>query len=391
MTRELDGLKVAIVADWLTDRGGAERVILALAEIFPQADIFTSVYRAENFPELKGRRVTTSYLQNWPLRFRHQLFPTLRPKAFESLNLDAYDLVISSASAEAKGVITQPYTTHICYCHTPTRYFWSHYHEYIQANQFGILDSIAKLFIPSIIHRLRQWDRVAADRVDWFIANSNHTKKRIKKYYNMDATIINPPVNFSRFANHQPVAVGDYYLVLGRQIPYKRTDLVIEAFKTISAKLKVVGDGPELEKLKKSASGLQNIEFLGRIPDVDVTELVLGCKALIFPQEEDFGIVPLEAMSAGRPVIAFARGGALETVVDGLTGILFPEQTAQSLVDAIGRFEQTNISPDACRAQAQKFDETVFRQKLIDFAQSHLDIKSEPRELWELASICERF
>jgi glycosyltransferase involved in cell wall biosynthesis len=379
MTRRLDELKIAIVADWLTDRGGAERVILSLAEIFPRADIFTSVFKSANFPEFANRRVFTTYLQSWPLHFKHQLYSWARPKAFESLNLDAYDLVVSSSHAESKGVLTQPHTTHICYCHTPTRYYWSHYHEYMKARQFGALDPIAKLFIPSMIHNLREWDRVAADRVDFFIANSQHTQNRIRKFYNLDATIINPPVNFERFSG--PAEAGDYYLVLGRQIPYKRTDLVIEAFKTLSSKLKVVGDGPELEKLKKLATGAENIEILGRIPDSEVTKLVLGCKAVIFPQEEDFGIVPLEAMSAGKPVIAYACGGALETVVDGQTGILFPEQTAASLVSAIHKFEQTSFSSDICRERARQFDETVFRQKITDFIQSHLDIKPTAREL----------
>ena len=380
MVKQLDDLKVAIVADWLTDRGGAERVILELAKIFPQADIFTSVYKAENFPELANRRVVTSYLQNWPLRFKHQVYSWARPKAFESLNLDAYDLVISSSSAEAKGVITQPYTTHLCYCHTPTRYYWSNYHQYMKANQFGLFDPIVKWFLPSTIHRLREWDRVAADRVDFFIGNSKYVADRIRKYYNAPAEVIYPPVDFTRFSDGQ-AEEGDYYLVLGWQIPYKRTDLVVEAFKQLSHKLKVVGDGPELEKLKKSASGLQNIEFLGRIPDTDVTKAVLGCKALIFPQEEDFGIVPLEAMSAGRPVIAFGKGGALETVVDNVTGILFPEQTAQSLIDAIHKFEQTNISPEACREQAKKFDVSVFVDQIKTYISAKVGTKPTAREL----------
>lgn len=370
---------MAIVADWLTDRGGAERVILSLAEMFPQADIFTSVYKSANFPELQSRRVVTSYLQRWPLRFKHQIYSWARPKAFESLNLDGYDLVISSASAEAKGVLTQPHTTHICYCHTPTRYYWSHYQEYLKARQFGVLDPLVKLFIPAMIHKLREWDRVAADRVDFYIANSKHTQSRIRKFYNNDSTIINPPVNCQRFSGE--AQTGDYYLVLGRQIPYKRTDLVIDAFKQLPHKLKVVGDGPMLEKLKKSASRQENIEFLGRISDAEVTKLVLGCKALIFPQEEDFGIVPVEAMSAGRPVIAYACGGALETVIDGQTGILFPDQTTASLLGAINKFEQTNISPETCRARAREFDEPVFKQKIIDFVQSHIEIKPEVREL----------
>jgi len=370
---------VAIVADWLTDRGGAERVILALADIFPHADIFTSVFKSENFPELAGRHITTTYLQRWLFRFKQQLYSWARPKAFESLNLDAYDLVISSSHAEAKGVITQPYTTHICYCHTPTRYYWSHYHQYLKARQFGVFDPIIKLFLPSMIHRLREWDRVAADRVDFFIANSRHTQNRIRKFYHNDSTIINPPVNFDRFSTI--AEAGDYYLVLGRQISYKRTDLVVEAFTDLPYKLKVVGDGPELEKLKKLALEKENIEFLGRIGDTEVTRLVLGCKALIFPQEEDFGIVPLEAMSAGRPVIAYGCGGALETVLDGQTGILFPDQTVASLVEAVKKFEQTHISPDACREQAKKFDEEVFKQKILEFVQSHIGVKPKVREL----------
>jgi len=230
-----------------------------------------------------------------------------------------------------------------------------------------------------MIHNLREWDRVAADRVDFFIANSRHTQNRIRKYYNMDSTVINPPVDFSRFSGE--AQVGDYYLVLGRQMPYKRTDLVVEAFSSLPVKLKIVGDGSEMEKLKKMASGKENIEFLGRISDSDTTKVVLGCKAVIFPQEEDFGIVPLEAMSAGKPVIAFSKGGALETVIDGQTGILFPEQSATSLTKAIHQFEQTSFSSEVCRERAKQFDLSVFKQKIIEFVESHLDTKPEPRKL----------
>lgn len=381
MARRLDDLKVAIVADWLTDRGGAERVILALAEIFPQADIFTSVYKAQAFPEFAGRRVFSTYLQRWPFRFRHQLFPMLRPKAFESLNLDDYDLVISSASAEAKGIITQPETVHICYCHTPTRYYWSHYHRYLKAKQFGILDPLIKLFVPSMLHKLREWDRVAADRVDFFIANSRHTQKRIAKYYHMPSAVIHPPVDFYRFNPASTPKAEDFYLVVGRQIPYKRTDLVIEAFCRLGGRLKVVGEGPELLRLKKIARGHKNIEFLGRIPDTEAASLFMRCKALIFPQEEDFGIVPLEAMAAGKPVIAFGAGGALETVVNGKTGVLFGQQTADSLLRAIDRFEKLDIFHNDCREQAKKFDQSVFKRKIKEFALEKLNAKPEPREL----------
>jgi len=381
MARRLDDLKVAIVADWLTDRGGAERVILLLAEIFPQADIFTSVFKESAFPELRGRQVFTTYLQSWPLHFRHQIYSWARPKAFESLNLDDYDLVISSSSAEAKGVITQPSTLHICYCHTPTRYYWSHYHEYLKTKHFGVFDPLVKLFMPSMIHRLREWDRVAADRVDFFIANSEYVQKRISKYYHMPSTVIYPPVDFYRFNPAHTPKSEDFYLVVGRQIPYKRTDLVVEAFNKLGKHLKIVGEGPELPKLKKLAAGNEKIEFLGRISDQEATEYFLSCRALIFPQKEDFGIVPLEAMAAGKPVIAYGAGGALETVVNGKTGVLFSQQTSTALIDAIEQFEKLNIFHNDCREQAQKFDQSVFKRKIKEFVQAHLDAKPEAQPL----------
>ena len=358
--QEISQLRVAIVADWLTSRGGAERVVLSLTELFPQADIFTTVYKAENFPELKDRKVITSYLQSWPLKFKHQIYIWARPQAVESLNLDEYDLVISSASAEAKGVITKPETPHLCYCHTPTRYFWSHYHEYLKRSEYGLLDPIIKLFVPAIIHRLRQWDAVAAQRVDFYIANSKTTQARISKYYRRDSLVINPPVNFDRFAG-QP-GNGDYYLIVGRQIAYKRSDLAVTAFNQLDKPLHIVGTGPELDRLKKLATS-SNIKFLGNLTDAQVTEQMLNCKALIFPQEEDFGIVPVEAMAAGKPVIAYGVGGGGESVVDGQTGILFYEQTPQALIDAIHRFEQTSFTPEASRARAQIFSDQNFKSQ----------------------------
>ena len=359
--QDLSQLKVAIVADWLTSRGGAERVVLSLTELFPQADIFTTVYKSENFPELKNRKVITSYLQSWPLKFKHQIYIWARPQAVESLNLDDYDLVISSASAEAKGVITKPETLHLCYCHTPTRYFWSHYHEYLKRSEYGLLDPFIKLFVPSMIHRLRQWDAVAAQRVNFYIANSKTTQARISKYYRRDSLVINPPVNFDRFSG-QPVT-GDYYLIVGRQIAYKRSDLAVEAFNQLDKPLHIIGTGPELERLKKLATS-SNIKFFGNLTDDQVTEQMLNCKALIFPQEEDFGIVPVEAMAAGKPVIAYGIGGGGESVVDGQTGVLFYDQTPKALTEAIHRFEQSTFTTEACRARAQTFSDQNFKAQI---------------------------
>lgn len=361
--KNISECKIAIVADWLTSRGGAERVVLALSELFPQADIFTSVYKPELFPELARRKVITSFLQTMPGGKKHQLWPTLRPLAFELLNLDDYDIVLSSASAEAKGVITKPETLHICYCHTPTRYYWSHYHYYLQHPEFGMFNPIVSWLMPKLIHRLRLWDRVAADRVDVFLANSQITRRRIKKYYEHDATVIYPPVTVGRF--NPSADIGDYFLIVGRQTAYKRTDLAIAAFNKLGLPLKVIGTGPALKKWMLGAR--KNIQFLGRVSDVEVAKYLSHAQALIMPQEEDAGIVPLEAMAAGRPVIAYRGGGALETVVDNKTGIFFDEQTVPKLVAAVQQFQTQQWNPATIRAQAEKFDVKVFQQKIKTF------------------------
>ncbi len=364
MSKKFADLKVAIVTDWLTNRGGGERVFLLFAEIFPQADIYTSVFKASTFPELSGRKIYVSHLQRSPLRNKHQLFAMMRPAVFEAFDLDDYDLVISVTSAEAKGVLTKPETPHICYCHTPTRYYWSHYHDYLKEKQLGLLNPLVKLVMPSLVHKLRMWDRVAADRVDFFIANSRHTQKRIAKYYEAGSAVIHPPVNYQRFSIKAPQE--DFYLVVGRQVPYKRTDLVIEAFNQLSRPLKIIGVGPEISRLKGLAK-FRNIEFLGGLTDEETARYFASCKALIFPQEEDFGIVPLEAMAAGKPVIAYGKGGALETVIDKKTGLLFKEQTVGCLIEAVKHFEKLAISPSVCRAQARRFDQSVFRRRIKQF------------------------
>ncbi len=357
--------KIAIVADWLTSRGGAERVVLALSEAFPQADIFTSVYKSEIFPELVQRKVVTSFLQTMPLGKKHQLWPTLRPLAFELLNLDDYDIVISSAHAEAKGVITKPETLHICYCHTPTRYYWSHYHYYLQHPEFGTFNPIISWIMPKLIHRLRLWDRVAADRADVYIANSQTTQRRIKKYYEHDSAVISPPVNIDRF--NPSSDIGNYFLVVGRQTAYKRTDLAIAAFNKLGLPLKVIGTGPALKKWMLGAR--KNIQFLGRVSDVEVAKYLAQTQALIMPQEEDAGIVPLEAMASGRPVIAYRGGGAMETVIEGKTGLFFDQQTVPALIAAVQQFKTVKWDTAAIRTHAEKFDTKVFQRKIKEFTE----------------------
>ncbi|OGB74410.1 hypothetical protein A2V68_01725 [candidate division Kazan bacterium RBG_13_50_9] len=362
MLKKLEDLKIAIVADWLTSRGGAERVVLALTDLFPKADIFTSVFKRSAFPELANRRVFTSFLQRMWLGSKHQLWPQLRPQIFEQFDLDDYDIVISSASAEAKGVITKPTTLHICYCHTPTRYYWSHYHYYLANPEYGVLNPLVRVVMPMLIHRLRLWDRVAADRVDVFVANSKTTAARIGKYYEAEAQVIAPPVEVRRFSISREIE--DYYLVVGRQTGYKRTDIAIEAFNRLGLPLKVIGTGPALRRWMVRARS--NIEFLGRVPDSQVAHYITHCQALIFPGEEDAGIVPLEAMACGRPVIAYRAGGATETVVEGTTGVFFDEQTPRSLMAAVKQFERMRFKPLSIREHALKYDVSIFRRKMRD-------------------------
>jgi glycosyltransferase involved in cell wall biosynthesis len=360
-------MRIALVHDWLTNFAGAERVLVSLHELFPQAPIYTSVYCPEEFPQLAEADVRTSFLQKIPLaRSRHQAFPLLRTVAFEGFDLSEYDVVISSSHAEGKGVITRPGTLHICYCYTPIRYYWSGYHHYLNNPRYGILNPLIKTIMPYLTNYLRLWDRCAADRVDLFVAISNYIAQRIQKYYRREASVIYPPVNTS-WLRISP-DIDDYFLLAGRLIPYKRADIVVEAFNRLGLPLKIVGTGSELQSLKDMAG--PNIEFLGRIGDEDLGEMYSRCRALIFPQEEDFGIVPLEAMAAGRPVIAYRSGGALETVADGETGVFFERQDAQSLIDAVRDFDPDRFDPEKLRKHAQGFDVSVFKDRIYGFVET---------------------
>lgn len=355
-------MKVAIVHDWLTNLGGAERVVEVLSRQYSEAPIYTSVYVDSRIHLIKDKQVVTSFLQHWPLsKKRHQLYPTLRRYAFESFDFSEYDLVITSASAEAKGVITTSDTKHIAYIHTPTRYYWSGYDDYLKNPGYGVLNPLVKLALPRLVKTMRYWDYAAAARADVVVANSKTVADRIKRYYNRDARVVYPPVNVDRFANAKPKDEG-YYLVVSRLIPYKRIDLAIEACNDLGKELIVVGKGSELKKLRKQAG--KTVHFDTDADDKAVVKYMKSCKAFLFPGFEDFGITPVEAMAAGKPVLGFAKGGLAETVINGETGILFSEQTKDALKSAIQKFEQTSFDAVKIAKHASNFSEEVFLRQI---------------------------
>lgn len=356
--------KVAIVCDWLTNFGGAERVIEQFHQMFPEAPIYTSLYAADKMPGFEDAEIVTSYLQKIPgAKRKHQLFLSFYPGVFEGVDLSEFDIVISSSHSCAKGVITKPGTLHVCYCHSPMRYAWDESHSYIKEYPFN---SLAKRFVPHMMHRLRMWDRMAADRVDFYIANSELVKKRIDKYYQRESEVIHPPVDVSKwkFSDEE----GEYFFAVGRMTPYKRFDLLVDAFNETGLPLKLAGTGPEFEKLKSRAKS--NVEFLGRVSDEALLELYQGARAFLFPQYEDFGITPLEAMSCGRPVIAYGAGGSLDTVVEGETGVFFGDQNVEALVAAIQDFEDREWDNKKIREHAENFDISVFRKEIFSFINS---------------------
>ncbi len=355
-------MRVALVHDYLNQYGGGERVLDAFCQIFPKAPIYTLFYDKERTGyAFKNRQVKTSFLQKIPLlKSHHRPFLMLMPLAIEQFDLSQYDLVLSDSASYAKGVITSPNTLHICYCHTPIRYAWDDSHKYIE--EFGY-PGLVKKIIPFFMNYIRLWDEQAAQRVDNFIANSQFVAKRIKKYYHRDSEVIQPPVKTNLFyvADHP----DKYFLMVGRFLPYKRFDLAIEAFNQLGWPLKIVGDGPERKKLQKKAKG--NIEFVGLVNDEKLRKYYTYCQAFIFPQEEDFGITAVEAMAAGRPVIAYQGGGALEIIQPGLTGLFFEEQTPEHLIKALERFKSADFNPWLIREKAMGFDEEKFKERIKKF------------------------
>ena len=359
-----ENIRIAIVCDWLRDRGGAELVLEYIAEAFPTADIYTSVYAPERFPFLAGRQVFTSFIQYIPFFSTHpKVCPFLRPHAFESFDLSGYDLVISSSSAESKGIITRPDTLHVCYCHTPTRYYWSHYHEYRDMLEFGWLNPLARVVMPPMIHRLRMWDYLAAQRVDTFIANSHTTAGRIAKYYGRESTVVMPGIDTTRYGLAEGMRDG-YYLAIGRTIPYKKFDLLVDTFNQNKKPL-IIATSTEnrlSETLRRRSNA--NIEWRFHVSEPEKIHLYQHARAYLMPQEEDFGITPLEAMACGTPVVAYRRGGARETVVEGETGVFFATQSVESLADAIDRCEIEDWSPVRIHEHAKKFDKQIFQENL---------------------------
>jgi len=355
--------RVAIVHDYLVDSGGAERVVIALHAQYPDAPIWTSVMDPQTtFADFRAMNVRTSFLQRLPVKkSNYKLLLPLFPLAFESFDLSEYNVIISSASAFAKGVITSPDALHVCYCHTPPRFAWR-FHEYVAQEQIG---RPTQAVIQLVVHYLRGLDYAAAQRVDEFIANSQATVRRIRKNYRRDAIVIHPPVAVDTFAPRADL--GDYYLVVSRLAPYKRIDLAVEAFNELRMPLKIVGAGIDAARLRKMAA--PNIEFLGHVPQTQLAVLYARARAIIFPGIEDFGIVPLEANAAGRPVIAYAAAGALETLVDGVTGVFFREQTTAALAEAVRAMDVTRFDARTLRQHAERFSQTRFRERIAKFVE----------------------
>jgi glycosyltransferase involved in cell wall biosynthesis len=350
--------RVAVVHDWLTIPGGSEQVVLELLEMFPQAEMFTSVYDPSPWPsQITERPVHASFLNRIPGAVRH--YPKLLPlmnRAFRSFDLSSFDLVLSSSHACAKNVRTPPNALHVCYCHTPMRYVWEE--GFLQGEDIG---SATRLLLPPLLAWLRRQDLAGASGPDVFVANSRHVAERIKRSYGRSAEIVHPPVDVDHYLG-LPRAPADFYLAFGRVVPYKRVDLAVAACARLGRKLDVAGDGRALDAVRAEAG--EDTRFLGKVTEGERDRLLGGARALLFPGEEDFGIVPVEAQAAGVPVIAYGVGGAAESVLDRRTGVLFDEQTIDGLAAAIERFEQLDLDEAAVRENARRFGRERFRTEM---------------------------
>jgi glycosyltransferase involved in cell wall biosynthesis len=353
--------KIALVHDYFIQMGGAERVAIAMHDSFPSAPLYTTVALPHRLPpRLRTADIRTSAMQWLPgIEHRFRQYFMLYPLAVEHFDLSEYDLIFSSSSGYAKGVRRRENAIHVCYCHTPMRWAWR-YEDYVARERFG---GVARSALPFFMWGLRKWDLRAAQQPNYYIANSQLVAQRIKQIYGRDAVVIPPPINVDRF---QPsVEIDDYYLVLSRLVGYKRIDLAIEACNRLGRRLVIIGDGPDRKRLEKLAG--PKTEFLGRQPDSRINHYASHCRALLFPGEEDFGMVPLEVNAAGRPVVAFRGGGAVETVVEGVTGVFFDEPDSASVVEAIENFESRIWDPLEIRAHAEKFDQRVFASRVLQF------------------------
>ena len=394
--------KIALVHDFLTYFGGAERVLMSLHKLYPKAPIYTLLYDEKKmkryFPEAKIR---TSFINKFPkfIRKRKKYLLPFLPTAAETFDLRDFDIVISSSSSFVKGIITKPKTVHISYCHTPTRFLWDWHYNYLKENKIG---KVKKIFLIPLLHYLRMWDKTAAERVNYFIANSENTAKRIKKFYNRESEVIYPPVNtrwlhspngaerseamepvaqkgsiglsplWSQRLTPQPPLSGglyqdNYFLIVSRLTPYKKIDIAIEAFNKLELPLIIIGDGEDRKRLEKMAE--KNIKFLGFQPEEKIAEYYQNCQAFIFPGEDDFGITPVEAMSFGKPVLAYRKGGALETIIEGETGEFFDDPIPEILADGIRRIKNNcaSYNPEKIKERARKFSREEFERKMRKF------------------------
>lgn len=352
-------MKVALIHYWLVGMRGGEKVLEALCRMYPQADIYTHVYDPDAVSStIRRHRVFTTFINRLPRARRlYKMYVPLMPMALELLDLNGYDLVISSESGPAKGIVPSPGSLHICYCHTPMRYIWNMYHEYYRrAGRF------TRLMMPLFSHYIRMWDTVSATRVDFFVANSQTVAQRIKRYYGRDARVIFPPVDVGAFRVIPSEHLQDFYLMAGELVAYKRPEMAVEAFNRSGRKLVVIGGGEMLTALRRLAG--PNVQVLGPQPFRTLKDHLSTCRALVFPGEEDFGMVPVEAMASGRPVIAYGKGGATETVLEGKTGVFFFEQTAAELNDAVGRFESIAFDPEVIAAHARSFSIDRFEREM---------------------------
>lgn len=358
-------MRVAIVHEWLETYAGSERVVEQLLELFPEADLFAV---CDFLPEaergfLRGKRPTTSFIQRLPRAARwFRYYLGLMPIAVEQFDLSGYDLVLSSSHAVAKGVLTGPATLHVSYVHSPMRYAWDLQHQYLR--QAGLENGLKGLLTRWLLYRMRAWDHASAARPDLVLANSAWIAERIRKTWRRESTVVHPPVDIEGFPF--VAAKGDAYVIASRMVPYKRVDVVVEAFRRMPARrLIVAGDGPEMGRVRAAAGNAPNIEFRGRVRQADLVALLQAARAFVFAAEEDFGIGMVEAQACGTPLIAYGRGGATDIVRDGETGVLFPAQSANSLIEAVQRFEALAISPQACRANAERFSRAAFRENML--------------------------
>lgn len=358
-------MRVAIIHYWLVGMRGGEKVVEALCEMYPQADIFTHVYVPEMVSDrIRQHRVIPTFVNALPrASTMYKTYLPLMPLALEQLDLRGYDLVISSEFGPAKGIIVPPEAVHVCYCHTPMRYIWNMYHDYRQSAGW-----LARRMMPSLTHYLRMWDVSSAMRVDSFVANSTTVAGRIRRYYGADSIVIHPPVDIDAFSPVSPAEVSDYFLMVGELVSYKRPDLAVRAFNEMKLNLVVIGGGEMLDEIRQLAG--PTVKVLGSQPFDVLKQHYARCRALIFPGEEDFGMVPVEAMASGRPVVAYGRGGAVETVARGLSGVFFAEQTVADISSAVRNLSTLEIDPGKIVAHAKQFGRDQFFRKMhthIDF------------------------